>query len=218
MVIRYAIAGLALLACQPAAAEDAWYVGIGAAFSRTDIDVAKATEAIGSKWSGAPTTVDDKGDGLKIYGGWQASRYFALEAGYTDFGRASTYSTLLAPTSRDTASVEWSGYGLDFSLLGQWWIGEVFSLYGRGGLSAWEMKRKIVEDGSSGYFARTSKGNGVSALAGAGFAVRFMQQGTLRAEFQRYFGVDGGTYQVGGRGNDMKTDIDVVSVSAHYHF
>ena len=212
MSSRYILATvLAMASCGSAAAEEQWYAGIGAAFSRPAIDVDRTTASIGAQWEGVPTTVDDKGDGLKLYLGWQPIRYFSLEVGYTDFGRASTYSTLLSPTSRDTASVQWDGYGVDVSALGSWWIGDRFSLYARGGASAWDVECKIVEDGTAGYRPRSSSETGISPLAGAGVAVRFVPQGTLRFEFQRYFDVGGD--EVGG-----KVDVDVVSVGAHYHF
>lgn len=202
---------LAVAIAPTVAAEEHFYAGVGAAFSRPDIDGGQASASIGDKWAGAPTTVDDKGDGLKLYAGWQPSRYFGLELGYTDFGRTSTYSTLLRPTSRDTASVQWDGYGIDVSALAHWWIGEILSLYARGGASAWDIERRIVEDGTAGHFPRSASDTGVSLLAGAGMAFRFMPQGTLRVEYQRYFDV--GSDEIGG-----KIDISVVSIGAHYHF
>ena len=206
------MAVLALAAtCGPAAAEENLYIGVGAAFSRADIDPGRTTASIGAKWEGTPTTVDRKGDGFRFHAGWLPSRYFALELGYMDFGRVSTYSTLLQPTSRDTASVQWEGYGIDLSALGHWWIGEKFSLYARGGASAWDLERRTVEDGTAGHFSRATSASGIAALAGAGMAFRFTERGTLRVEFQRYFRV--GSDEVGG-----KADIDVVSAAAHYHF
>jgi hypothetical protein len=202
---------LAVAVAQAVAAEQHFYAGVGTAFSRPGIDGGQAGASIGGKWAGTPTTVDDKGDGLKLYAGWQPSRYLALELGYTDFGRVSTYSTLLGPTSRDTASVQWDGYGIDVSALGHWWVGEILSLYARGGASAWDIERKIVEDGTAGHYSRSTGDTGVSLLAGAGVAFRFMPQGTLRVEFQRYFDV--GSDETGG-----KIDISVVSIGAHYHF
>lgn len=202
---------LAVAVAPTFAAEEHFYAGVGAAFSWPDIDGGQAGASIGDKWAATPTTADDKGDGLKLYAGWQPSRYFALELGYTDFGRRSTYSTLLRPTSRDTASVQWDGYGIDATALAHWWIGEAFSLYARGGASAWNLERKIVEDGTAGHHSRSTGDTGVSLLAGAGVAFRFMHQGTLRVEYQRYFDV--GSDAIGG-----KMDISVVSIGAHYHF
>jgi opacity protein-like surface antigen len=127
------------------------------------------------------------------------------------FGRVSTYSTLLGPTSRDTATVQWDGHGIDVSALGHWRVGEILSLYARGGASAWDIERRIVEDGTAGHYSRSASDTGVSLLAGAGMAFRFMLQGTLRVEYQRYFDV--GSDEIGG-----KIDISVVSIGAHYHF
>jgi OmpA-OmpF porin, OOP family len=212
-LLRNALAVLcALLAiAQPAAAEESLYIGVAAAFSRAEIDVDKTTASIGQKWVGSPTEVDKKGDGLKVYGGWQLHRYLALELGYTDFGRVSTYSTLLASTSRDTASVQWDGYGIDVSALGTWRIGDVFSLYARGGASFWDIDRKIVEDGTAGHISRSASDSGVAPLAGVGRDIRFVAEGTLRVEFQRYFRI--GSKDVGG-----ERDIDMLSIGAHYHF
>lgn len=212
-VLRSAFAVLfpLLVIARPAGAEEALYIGVAAAFSRADVDVDKTTASIGQKWVGSPTDVDKKGDGLKVYGGWQFHRHLALEFGYTDFGRVSTYSTLLTSTSRDTASVQWDGYGIDASALGGWHIGEIFSLYARGGASFWDVERKIVEDGTAGHVSRSASDSGAAPIAGVGMDVRFMPQGTLRVELQRYFGI--GSEEIGG-----KRDIDVLSIGAHYHF
>lgn len=214
MILRSAMAALLALGLGgQALAGEAWYLGIGAAFSRADVDVGRSTALIGAKWNGSPTQVEDEGDGLKVYAGWQPSRLFSVELGYTDFGRVSTYSTLLATARRDTVSSQWEGHGVDLSALAHWWIGETFALYARGGASLWTLERRVVEDGTSGYAARTQSEDGVAGMAGLGVAARFGERGRLRAEFQRYFkvGVEDPAF-------GLRTDIDVISISAQYHF
>jgi hypothetical protein len=193
-----------------ASAQGGYYAGVAAAWSKPEIPVDSVLASLGPQWQGAPTQVDDKGEGLKVYGGYEW-RWLALEAGYTDFGRTSTYSTRGTSTSLDTVSVQWEGYAIEASALGIWRIGSVFSLFGRGG-GAWrDVTRKQVTNGTHGYSSRESSRDGFSPLAGVGAMLRFAERGTLRVEYQQYFSIED---PVSGE----KSDTSVLSIGAHYHF
>jgi hypothetical protein len=200
----------ALLLAGPAThafAENGFYMGLAAALAKADMsDDFRASAGPYSLQRG----VDDTGEGLKIFAGYNMSRYSAVEFGYSDFGKFSIYDTLTGTGINAVESAEFKGYGFDLSALGIARLGERFSVYGRAGASFWNLEFRHQMTGSLPNFKETQKDFGISPLFGLGMGFRFHEKGTLRLEFQRY--LDIGNDDIG------HSDIDVISAGAHYHF
>src|ERR1700690_2511920 len=77
---------LAIIASPFAGADESeWYGGASVGQSRSKIDDARITKNL----VGGPASIthDSNDTGYKIFGGYQASKNFALEAGYFDLGK-----------------------------------------------------------------------------------------------------------------------------------
>ena len=176
----------ALVALPAAAQEPGWYAGVS-------VGQSKAKDAC----NGVPGGVscEDSTTTFKVFGGYQLSRNFALELGYSpELAKAS------ASGFGATADIKASAF--EAVLIPSAPIGD-FSLFFKLGLYAAETK------GSSSVGASASDSNGGYTLGlGAGYS--FTKNLGARAEWQRYD-------QVGGD-NVGKADIDVFNVGLLYRF
>jgi OOP family OmpA-OmpF porin len=195
------------LPVQAACAEDGFYMGLAAALAKADMPADYSSNA--STYD-LQREVDDTGEGLKIYVGYNVSRYAAIEFGYSDFGKFTIHDRLSATGVNAVESAEFKGYSFDLSALGIARIGDLFSLYGRAGASFWNLEFRHQMTGSLPNFKETQKDFGISPLFGVGMGFRLHEKGTVRVEYQRYLDI----------GNDDmgQSDIDVISVGAQYHF
>jgi OOP family OmpA-OmpF porin len=104
-----------------------WYGGISVGRSKVDIDDSFVAVAGATASS---ITKDEKDTGYKLYAGYQFNRNFALEGGWTDFGRFSATNTVTAPAAGSLRStIKASGLHLD--AIGILPIQSGFSLFGK---------------------------------------------------------------------------------------
>ena len=145
----------------------------------------------------------DKKDGTwNVFAGYQVNRYFAVEAGYSDFGSAST-SGITGGGAGVTIREKTKAFEL--VAVGMLPIGQHFSVYGKVGGYRYD------SDGSaSGAFSTTASDKGTELTFGVGAQYDFDGRIAVRAEAQRYY--DAGSGLLG------KSDIRVVRASARYKF
>jgi hypothetical protein len=127
---------------------------------------------------------EDEREAYRVFVGGMVNPYFGIEGGYTNFAEASD-----GPVKVDTD-------GLSLAALGQIPLGRVLSIYGKGGLFAWDTDvrgplGRASADGEDPFY-------GVGARIGLGTPLG------LRLEYER-FELDG-------------TDVDLASVNLEFRF
>src|SRR6266850_1659334 len=126
-----------------------------------------------------------------IFGGYQFSRYFAGEFGYTDLGKTTLSITGFGNASFGAKGVELTGVG--FLPLGQ-----QFSLYGKLGLFHWDADFK---DGTG--LVGSARASGTDRTYGFGASMGVARNAALRLEWQRY-------QDVGDKNSTGSGDITVI--------
>jgi OOP family OmpA-OmpF porin len=190
-VIGVAAALLAL----PAAAQTAmsgFYVGAGVGQSK-----AKDWCALGGFDS-----CDDKKTAWKIFGGYQFTPNFAVDAGYTKLGK---FTASFGPETEEAKVTAWEA-----SLLAGAPLVGGLSIFGRLGVY-----RASVEDVDNLF--GTFKHDNNDFTYGLGLGFDFTRNLGVRAEWQRYNKVGGGETALGA-GVGQKSDVDVLGVSALWRF
>ncbi|HYY62374.1 MAG TPA: outer membrane beta-barrel protein [Burkholderiales bacterium] len=190
-VIGVAAALLAL----PAAAQTAmsgFYVGAGVGQSK-----AKDWCALGGFDS-----CDDKKTAWKIFGGYQFTPNFAVDAGYTKLGK---FTASFGPETEEAKVTAWEA-----SLLAGAPLVGGLSIFGRLGLY-----RASVEDVDNLFGTFKHDNNDFTYGLGLGYDVT--RNLGVRAEWQRYNKVGGGETALGA-GVGQKSDVDVLGISALWRF
>jgi OmpA-OmpF porin, OOP family len=199
-----------LLAGPAVAADQGGYVGFAIGQSRAKVDQGEIDSSLASIGLGSSTSVDDTDIGFKVYAGYQFNKNFAIEGGYTDFGKSTSHSVITSGGS-GTADGEWKAWSIDLSALGILPLNEKFSLFGRGGLSLWNLDFTLTANGPGGTASASESKSGVSPLLGIGATYSFTQQLALRAELERHF-------SVGDSDTTGKSDIDLISIGLQFRF
>jgi OmpA-OmpF porin, OOP family len=174
------VAVVATLAAASAGAEvTGFYAGAGVG------QVELTEEEAGFEFKGNDTS-------FTIFGGYEVSRYFAVELAYIDGG-----------TVEDSVSgvdIEITSDALQASILGMIPIGNVVSLYGRAGILSWESELFATD----GFVSVDDDAEGEDFTWGIGMSVKPVERFKLRAEF--------------GGAELEDTDMRSLTVSAAYQF
>ena len=187
-----------------------WYGGLSAGqsmikFSDDFLQVEGATAS----------TLNDKKEtdiGYKIYAGYRFHRYFAVEGGYTDFGKFHVERDVVFPAFgilREELKI--SGWHLD--ALGVLPLGTSFSLFGKVGAIYNRVQGSFTTSGAvvlaPGESANQTH-TGVNLKYGLGAAYDFTDSVGVRAEWERASQL--GDDKVG------KGDVDLMSVGLIVRF
>ncbi len=207
--VAFALAG-GLIANPVAAADMGGYIGLAAGQSRANVDRGDIDGTFASLGLTARTSVDETDFGWKLYGGYQFNQYFAVEGGYTDLGKA-TFNSVITSGGSGTGNGEWTAYSIDLSALGILPLGNQFSLFGRAGVSLWDLDFDFTATGPGGTASASESESGASPLLGIGGMVSITPNFTVRAEFERHF-------RVGDEDTTGESDIDLISVGLQYRF
>jgi OOP family OmpA-OmpF porin len=144
---------------------------------------------------------DRTSDTWRLFGGYEFSRFFALELGYADLGRASINGAGVSANSKATA---W-----DLSGIAAIPIGPV-SLFGRLGGYYGEVRT----DATAGILGFTTSGSAKETNSdityGLGLKFNFTPNFGVRGEWQRY--------QHTGGGSAGEHNIDNYSIGLSYRF
>jgi OOP family OmpA-OmpF porin len=202
--------GLVSAAGQVAAADSGGYVGFSAGQSKTNLDGNEIDASLASIGLGSSTSVDDSDFGFKLYGGYQFNKNFALEAGYTDLGELKSH-TVITSGSSGTLDGKWKAYSIDISAVGILPVNEKFSLFGRAGVSFWNLDFDLTGNGPGGSGTLSESESGVGPLLAFGASFDIARQFILRAEYERHF--DLGKDDTTGKG-----DVDLLSIGLVYRF
>jgi OmpA-OmpF porin, OOP family len=185
--------GAGLLACGGALAqaqtqETGFYAGASIGQSEAkDMDCA-----------GLPSC-DKKDTAWKLFGGYQFNRYIAAEGAYTDLGKVKA--------SGPAGSVEIKSNAWEALAVGSYPIGTTgLAPYIKGGLYRGETKTSGLVSG---------KETNTDWTAGLGLRYDITRSVAVRAEWQRYNGVDAGSPGGSAIGD---SDVDVLSLGALFKF
>ncbi len=203
------LAGLGPLLCAPVLAQDSpyFYGGAGIGQSRAKFDEQRITDTVIP--AGVTTTSissDDRGNGYKLFGGYQFNRNFALEAGYFDLGKFS-FSSTTSPAGSIDGNLRVRGLNLD--LVGTLPLTERFSALGRIGAQHSRTRDEISGTGAAAGVSALQRDGGRHLKLGAGLQYEFNRSMFLRGEAERYRVKDA----IGER-----ADINLYSVSLVFPF
>lgn len=166
--------------------ESGFYGGLGVGQSNSETN---AGPIAGAK--------DDKDTAWKAFGGYQFNRYFAVEAGYIDLGRA----TVVGPAGAASFNSEaWQA-----SVVGSLPVNQQFAFTGKLGVA----QTKTDTVGNIGATQIVASDHSTDPTYGLGLRYDFTKQLGVRGEWER-FRASGSSFG--------KSDIDVYSVSGIYRF
>jgi OOP family OmpA-OmpF porin len=148
------------------------------------------------------TSVDDTDTGFKIYGGYEFTKNFALEAGYADLGKATAEDSTF-PLS---AAVEASAIFLD--AVGTLPLTNEFSVFGRAGIAFTKVEASVSVPG---FGSASVKEDETNLKFGLGAQYAFTKNVALRAEWERYM-------DLGEDATTGESDVDMVGVSLNVKF
>ena len=206
-VLRLSLLTMGAMASSLAMANDSgWYVGGSLGQSRATIDDERI---IGSLARAGLTTIsfkdDDRKLGYKVFGGYQFTKYFALESGYFDTGNFGFNATTSPP---GTFSGEMKLKGINLDTVGILPLTDKFSALGRIGVNFSDVKSTFSNTGSVGTFPNQSK-RAANYKFGLGVQYDFTPSFGMRVEAERYRINDA----IGNTG-----DIDLISAGLVYRF
>lgn len=169
------------------AADDGFYLGIGAGVFGTDAD--------GIEEEFEDFSEDDTG--IRAFGGWQFNKYFGAELGYNS-GTDNEASFGDIDTIGIEADVELDVQGIDLFLTGTLPIGDMFYAFAKAGMVSWDAEVDAVireDDGAGGVITTELSGDdsGEDPAYGVGFGVNLGEHAKVQIDYTEYdFGdVDG---------------------------
>jgi OOP family OmpA-OmpF porin len=173
---------------QAKSADQGFYAGARIGQSKVDIDCTGAS-------------CEDTDTAFGIFGGYKINRNFAVEAGYTDFGKVN--ATVAVPA----ATLEVKSNAFEVVGVGALPLNQQFSVYGKLGFYRGEAKASAT----LGAFSGSQKETNTDLTLGVGVQYNFNPQLGVRGEWQRYGSMGGDS--IGGT-----FDLDVFAVGVTYKF
>jgi len=205
------LAGLGSFSALNASAqvEGHFYGGIGMGQAQSKIDVDRINANLLSATPSLTTTSMTRSESdasYKVFGGYQFSPYWGVEAGYFSLGQFGFNSTT-TPTGSLDGRIKLDGVNVD--LVGTMPINDQLSLLGRVGAHNARARDTFTGTGNVVVTDPNPQKTQTNYKAGFGFAYQFSPSMTLRGELERYRINDA----VGNRG-----DINVASLSLVFPF
>jgi OOP family OmpA-OmpF porin len=191
--MRYALTAMAFtLLSSPALAQDkGLYLGLGAGMS----EYKDACDEIP-----AGVSCDDGDTATKIFGGYKFSPNFAVEAGYTDLGKASASQAGVGSVSLEASGFEVVAVGI-VPLNPKW------SLYGKLGAFVWDVDLK--DNGTGLVSSESESGTGLTYAFGVNWD--FTRNLSARLEYQVYS-------DIGDEDTTGEGDVNVIGASLIFRF
>lgn len=202
---------VALTALAPAHAQDrGTYLGFGLGQSRLQADHAAIDAGIvRSGFGSASTSFDERDTAWKLHLGYQFNRNFALEAGYTDFGKFVLSTATTGPAANVGGSVR--AYAWSLEAVGLAPVSERFSVFGKLGLQRWDTDAHLAATNAGVASSTTLGARGNDWKLGLGARYDLSRNVGVRFEWERFVNV--GESATTGRG-----DIDLIAIGLQYRF
>jgi OOP family OmpA-OmpF porin len=177
-------------ACASAPTEQGWYLGAAAGRSTLKMTAHPDDETILKKARGS----------LKLYGGYQLNKHFALETQYVRLDSGTL-------DLNDDTTARLKVQGVTFSAVGMLPLNDAFSLIGK--LGAAQMSAKYGEHSAASTL--TVKSSTTTLLVGVGAEYKLTPALALRAEYEHY-----GKFKLGD--TTAKVAADMASIGLRYSF
>lgn len=166
-------------------------------------------------------SVGDGNSAGHIYGGVQLNETWAVEVGYADLGDTAGYHYT------DPATITQETTGITVAGIARHRLGKSSPLlaYGKAGAFAWKSEVNSVSDNPLIPHGRTDD-TGISPMIGAGMEYELNHNISIRAGWDRYYGVGdndvlvdfGNDHYETGDLNTLDTDVDVYSAGINFSF
>jgi len=164
------------------AQEKGWY--LGGSVGRSDVDLQPITVVGATAFS---SSTNERDTGYKLIGGYRFNRHFALEGGWSDFGKFSTTTNVTAPVIGSAgASVRVDGWHLD--AVGILPVRGGFSLHGKLGAMYSSTRTSLSTTGAVALAAGTNlnpKRRETNLKWGVGAGYDFSRNVGLRLEYDQ---------------------------------
>jgi opacity protein-like surface antigen len=167
------------------------------------------------------TCKSDDGDKAgHIYGGLQISEGLGVEAGYIDLGDTANYHY------SDPIAIRQQTTGITLTGVAKERLSKSspVSAYGKAGVVRWTSETTVASDNPAINGAKTTQ-DGYSAILGAGVQYDMNNNVSVRAGWDRYYGVGEKStileYNAEGTAaklNTLETDVDVISAGVNFSF
>jgi OOP family OmpA-OmpF porin len=195
------------------AAEGGWYLGGSVGSSRVDIDEAQ----INSLGSPSSTSSNEIDTGLKLFGGFQFNKNWAVEVAYIDLGKFTANNT----DSTGTLNLDFKIKGWNVAGVGTLPVSESFAVFGKLGVLNWNLDYKCATaSGTAVCNAPTNRSaSGTDLSYGVGLDYALTKQVGLRLEWERFKDVgDPNNTRGTDNGKTGQSDADLLSVGVKYNF
>jgi OmpA-OmpF porin, OOP family len=206
--VRLGVLTCAVIASAYAVADDSgWYIGGNVGDSQAKIDNARIANGLAEQGFAVTSLSDDEHHfGYKVFGGYQFSRYFALEGGYFDLGKFGFNANTLPPGAL-AGNLKLNGANLD--AVGILPFTQQFAAFARFGYDYADTKDNFAGYGAVVVQDPDRSEHTSNYKFGFGLQYAFSPSWRLRLEAERYRLNDA----VGNQG-----DIDLYSLGVLYHF
>lgn len=185
------LAGLGSLACLPVLAQTDTYAdhygygGVSAGGSRSHFDEQRVTNTL--LGPGVTTTAigaDKKDTAVKLFGGYQFNRHFALEGGYFNLGRFGYTATTSVPLGTLSGKARLQGINMD--AVGLLPLSTSWSLLGRVGVQYAQTRDSFTTTGALVATDPNVKKNKTNVKYGFGLQYAITPHVLVRTELERY--------------------------------
>lgn len=159
---------------------------------------------------------DTKDTAWKLFGGFQVNENFAVEAAYTDLGKATASGSWYQPgygQLNENLAVESSAF--EVSALGIMPLNEQFSVYGRFGLDRVSVDTDYSLYNASVRYSASETNDDFGLTYGAGVSLNLGTQFSLRAEYQVFADV---AVSDDDNSDENSGDIDLLNIAAVFKF
>jgi len=189
------------------AQDTGWYGGLNLGRAKANFDDGRiASGLLGAGVATTAVTERDSSNGLKLYGGYQFNRNFAVEAGYFNLGKFGFTATTVPPGVLD-GSIRLRGVNVD--LVGIAPLTDKFSVFGRVGVAHAQTRDSFAGSGAAIAATSNASKRDTNLKVGVGMEYKFTPMMGVRGEFERYRINDA----MGSRGN-----VDMLSVGLVVRF
>lgn len=195
-----------------------WYFGVTGGQAKADLDQDELDELVFDTFdaAGAPVVdgssdLDDSDTSFSLFGGYRISRYFAVEAGYIDFGTAEYRSSgivdPLGPQTPQPASysADLEVKGFTAAAVGTLPLNQMFELHARLGVLFADTEISETAAISTTSLSDSFSADSQDLFYGVGAGFHLGQNWTFSLEWQQY-------KDVGDEDETGETDIDRVSL------
>lgn len=139
--------------------------------------------------------------------GYQFNPYFAMEAGYIDFGKANYTASYNGGSADGTVKAG----GLDIAALGILPLSYGFSVFGKVGVAVARVKSNLIATGTANGATIETTSTSAAPLLGVGVTYKISKNVDLRSEFDH-------VSNLGKSSSTGKLTANMISIGAVYHF